>query len=125
MSLKIPIQAILAILAILTINTATQTIHHKETCQGCKKIRSFLPHSAHTDFTIHNIPFGVFKLKDHPDEPARCGTRIGHYVIDLAFMEKHHLILIQGTESEVFNQPDLNAFMALGKANWSDVRLQI
>lgn len=111
--------AILSLFSTWNMVLAEGTDH---TCKGCKNYRSFLPQSSGSDFSIHNIPFGVFKLKDHPEAKARCGTRIGNYVIDLAFMEKHHLLFIDGVEEPIFNQPSLNKFMSLGRATWKIVR---
>lgn len=41
----------------------------------------FLPIDADSDFSIHNIPFGIFSTTDNIEK--RCATRIGETVIDL------------------------------------------
>lgn len=83
-----------------------------------KVLKSFIQHSSDNHFPIQNIPFGVFFAKlDHTKQP-RCCTRIGDFVVDLAYLEEKNLFdgplfkKIQGTK--VFNQPNLNAFMQLG-----------
>ena len=48
-------------------------------------------------------------------EPPRVGVRIGDSVLDLA----------RALDDEVFGEPSLNAFMAQGRARWSEVRARI
>jgi len=43
-------------------------------------MQSFLEVAPDSDFTIHNIPFGVYKLDDYT---GAC-TRIGDTIVDLA-----------------------------------------
>ena len=60
-------------------------------------------------FGPHNLPYGVYR----PGEaPARCATRLGDVVVDLALL----------LDDEVFAAPSLNAFMAQGHARWVEVR---
>jgi fumarylacetoacetase len=42
---------------------------------------SFIPIDTDSDFSIHNIPFGVFSTKENTEK--RCATRIGETVVDL------------------------------------------
>ncbi|KAJ9102974.1 hypothetical protein QFC19_004531 [Naganishia cerealis] len=72
---------------------------------------SFLPIDPDSDFSIHNIPFGVFSTAESAEK--RCGTRIGDTVVDLrelcrgkAFDE------VSGFNSSVFEQSTLNDFAA-------------
>jgi fumarylacetoacetase len=62
-------------------------------------------------FGVANLPYGVFSAGDAP----RVGVRIGDSVLDLA----------QALGEQVFSEPALNAFMAQGRARWSDVRARI
>jgi fumarylacetoacetase len=57
------------------------------------------------------LPYGVFSAGDVP----RTGVRIGDSVLDLA----------QALGGQVFSEPTLNAFMAQGRARWSDVRARV
>lgn len=78
-----------------------------------------------TDFTIHNIPFGVFHLKSESPSKARCASRIGDFVIDLAALEADgHLASGAFGEAEgpFFNQRTLNSFMDLSRNEWKSVR---
>ena len=73
------------------------------------------------DFPIQNLPFGVFVTADQ-SEP-HVGVAIGVVILDLAQVEQAGLIKIRN--GSVFRSSSLNAFIALGSAVWSDVRLQI
>jgi fumarylacetoacetase len=72
-----------------------------------------------SDFSIYNIPFGVFR-KD--DISAHCCTAIGDYVVDLAVLSEHHYF--QGLEvpPDIFRDKALNAFIGLGKEVTTRVR---
>lgn len=75
-----------------------------------------------SDFSIHNIPFGVFS---HQGE-TRCGSRLGDFVIDLAQLGEDgwfdDLPLGKGS---VFHQATLNPFLEMSKESWTSVRNRI
>lgn len=78
-----------------------------------------------SDFSIHNIPFGVFHVTGECPSTARCASRIGDLVIDLAALEADgHLNqgAFGAVEGTFFNQTTLNAFMDLSRAEWKSVR---
>lgn len=57
-----------------------------------------------SEFPLENIPFGVFNPINSVDL-ARCGTRIGDWVVDLREMENHGLFngeLFSKLEKKVF-----------------------
>ncbi|MEQ8786893.1 MAG: fumarylacetoacetase [Pirellulaceae bacterium] len=88
------------------------------------ELRSFAPASAESHFPIQNLPYGVFRPKGG-GEP-RVGVAIGEQVLDLALLEAKRLLDVPAlTGREVFNRSSLNAFMALGKDAWSQVRARI
>ena len=82
-----------------------------------------------TAFGLANLPYGVFSDAETPrrrgwrgrrgrrgcDADARVGVRIGDSVLDLA----------RALGDEVFGQPSLNAFMAQGRARWTEARARI
>ena len=82
-------------------------------------MQSFLEIDPNSQFHLTNIPFGVFRSKDN--QSLRCATRIGDFVIDLAYLEAHAGFKMSETE-KVFDKQNLNAFIALGKAKWSEAR---
>ena len=68
-----------------------------------------------TPYGVENLPFGVFS---HQSEAPRVGVAIGDQVLDLA-----PLAAAEGLDgAHVFDQPSLNAFLALGRPSWRAVR---
>lgn len=85
-----------------------------------KLLRSWVEsaNAAATDFPLNNLPYGVFsKGEDAP----RCGTAIGDSVLDLHALEQDGKLDFGGT----LKTAGWNAFMALGKAEWSRLRGQL
>lgn len=76
---------------------------------------SFVDIPEGSDFPLENLPYGVF-IPTGSDRP-RPGTAIGDWVVDLGTLEKAGLLAI-----DVFGGDSLNAFMAAGRAVWTDVR---
>eukprot|EP01138_Halocafeteria_seosinensis_P015496 gb/GECG01015814.1/.p1 GENE.gb/GECG01015814.1/~~gb/GECG01015814.1/.p1 ORF type:complete len:446 (+),score=52.21 gb/GECG01015814.1/:1-1338(+) len=74
-----------------------------------------------SDFTIYNIPFGVFR--PNPSEKPRVGTAIGNYVVDLSVLA--HEGLFGEAYADTFHESSLNAFMAQGRPAWKDARRKI
>ncbi|NKI30662.1 fumarylacetoacetase [Croceivirga thetidis] len=72
-----------------------------------------------SDFSIHNIPFGIFSTKNRS---KRAGVAIGEHILDLAEV---HKLNVFDFDSSVLNQEFLNAFIALGKSVTSKVRSDI
>ena len=84
-------------------------------------LKSFVAVAADSHFPIQNLPFGIFSTTAKP--VPRVGMAIGDLVLDLAMLEQRSLLKVADTP--VFNQPELNAFIALGQKAWSDVRLAV
>lgn len=78
--------------------------------------------AADSDFSIHNLPFGIFST---PKRDARVGVAIGDQIVDLCELAQQGLFVDLGFDSWVLNQKYLNKFIALGKAKTSAVRLRI
>ncbi|SDV50398.1 fumarylacetoacetase [Chitinasiproducens palmae] len=73
------------------------------------------------DFPIQNLPFGVFST---PTDPVRrVGVAIGDQILDLSVLEASGLLSLG--HAQVFAQPRLNTFMALGKNSWHQARAQL
>jgi fumarylacetoacetase len=86
-----------------------------------KNMESFLFVPEGSDFTIWNIPFGVLERKGYT---AVC-TRIGDVIVDLNQCMATPLFDGLDLPGEIFLQPSLNAFMALGKGVTVPAREQI
>ena len=85
-------------------------------------LRSFIPVGAASDFPIQNLPYGVFSTSASP--APRVGVAIGDTILDLAVLEAEGLIDL-APAWDVFAQPSINAFMALGPKVWSRTRVRI
>ena len=72
-----------------------------------------------SDFSIHNIPFGIFSTKDGS---PRAGVAIGDHILDLVAV---HGLGAFDFEVSVLERDDLNDFIALGKKVTSKVRTDI
>ena len=90
-----------------------------------KNLTSFIEVAADSDFSIHNLPYGIFsdtKTQAEADN-RRAGVAIGEYVLDLSVLESAGLVDLAG--GPYFNQPTLNAFIDSGRDNWQKARATI
>ena len=91
------------------------------------RLRSWLDSANRSgvDFPIQNLPYAVFRPRD-TEQPYRGGVAIGDQVIDLQALHDARVIVgdaavaLQSAAAET-----LNAFMALGPAAWSALRLAL
>lgn len=73
-----------------------------------------------SDFSLHNLPYGVFRTADGP---LRLGVALGETVVDLAALAGRGLL--PDLPGEVFERPRLNDFMALGPQAWRVLRARL
>lgn len=88
------------------------------------KQQSFIPVEPDSHFPIQNLPYGVFR----PDKEAapRIGVAIGEYVVDLSVLdEAGQFATTAAAGKNVFAEPSLNKFMALGRPAWREVRTRL
>ncbi|HWH00937.1 MAG TPA: fumarylacetoacetase [Pilimelia sp.] len=69
-------------------------------------------------YGVHHLPYGVFR---HGGRPPRIGVRIGDAVLDLDGAEAAGLVPADGA----LRRPSLNAFLALGRPQWTSVRARV
>jgi fumarylacetoacetase len=83
---------------------------------------SFVPYGPESHFPIQNLPFGCF-VRAHQNVP-HIGVAIGDQVLDLHVVATEKLFdgPILSHSSAVFLEPNLNAFMALGRPAWKEAR---
>jgi fumarylacetoacetase len=84
-------------------------------------MKSWIEIPADSDFSIHNIPFGVYKSAHGP----RVATAIGDYVVDLFEINAAGLLGHFNIPNEIFKSAYLNDFISLGKAMTNGVRLRL
>ncbi len=75
-----------------------------------------------SDFSIHNIPFGIFSTKD---SKKRMGTAIGDMILDLKLSSDLGVFDNLNFDFNVFENEHLNDFISLGKSITNNVRLII
>ncbi|MDR2235494.1 MAG: fumarylacetoacetase [Chryseobacterium sp.] len=86
-------------------------------------MKSFVDYSPNSDFSIHNIPFGVTVFNK---EYIGCCTRIGDQIVDLATLyDLGYFEDIEGLDDNVFEAYTLNEFIELGKPVTNAVRIRI
>ncbi len=87
-------------------------------------LQSFIDVPTGSDFSIHNLPYGVFR----PSAGARprIGVAIGDAVLDLSVLAERGLLSGRALgDGDAFRQPTLNAFMALGRPAWREARARL
>ena len=86
-----------------------------------KTISSWVSIDPNSDFSIYNIPFGIFKK----DGRVRAGSAIGDYVIDLDFLHKKKYFDAFELPDGFFEHRNLNKFISLGKKTTGAIRNRI
>lgn len=81
--------------------------------------------AAGTDFPIQNLPFGVFRHCGSA-EAFRGGVAIGDQILDLAAAQSKSVFAgAADRAAQACGAATLNAFMAMGSAAWSALRLAL
>ncbi|KAH8808469.1 hypothetical protein F5884DRAFT_792337 [Xylogone sp. PMI_703] len=87
-------------------------------------LQSWVPIPPKSDFSLANIPFSIITSRDNRDV-KRPAVAIGDHVLDLqAFAKGNGFSKLSSISShlDVFSQPTLNAFAALGRPLHREVR---
>ncbi len=87
-------------------------------------LKSWLPIPANSDFSLSNIPFGIITSRNSQTQ-KRPAVAIGDHVLDLlAFSQGKGFSGLPSIaeQIDVFTQPTLNAFAALGRPVHREVR---
>ena len=85
---------------------------------------SFLSISPYSDFSIHNLPYGIFK--PNAGGAPRVGVAIGEYVLDLSVLHDAGFFAQTNFATQnVFKNSSLNAFMKLGRDAWRETRANV
>jgi fumarylacetoacetase len=102
----------------------TPTIYQNTSLKKNKSIMtSFITYDSTSDFSIHNIPFGVAVFNK---EYIACATRIGDMVVDLASLYDYGFFDdISGLNENIFEAYTLNEFIELGKPVATAVRKKL
>lgn len=79
----------------------------------------WVPIPENSDFSIHNIPFGIFSDSNHT---KRVGIAIGEQIIDLSKAAERGVFTSLNFDISVFTNDFLNPFIDLGKDTTNAVR---
>lgn len=85
-------------------------------------LTTFVEVSPESHFPIQNLPYGVFSPVN--GGMPRVGVRIGDHLLDLATLQQEGFFRgphLSG-HGEIYRQPTLNEFMALGRPAWREAR---
>jgi fumarylacetoacetase len=86
-------------------------------------LQSFLPISADSDFSIHNLPLGIFSTDEIS---ARPGMALGNSIVHLAALQDSGLLKDEHAGLKTaLHSPTLNALMECGPAVWKGLRLRV
>ena len=86
--------------------------------------RSWVPISPTSDFSIHNLPLGIFSR--HSDVGRKVvGAALGDIVIDLRALASLGYLDAIGVEKDMFQQDVLNPLMGMGKAGCRRLRSRL
>ena len=88
-----------------------------------KPMKSWVPIPKDSDFSIYNLPFGIFQTKRIS---PRAGIAIGDKIVDLAVLHEEGFFSdMTHLPHGVFQKDALNDFIALGKATTKRVREKV
>jgi len=87
-----------------------------------EKLTSWVDVPPHSDFTIYNLPYGIFSTSERGDRP---GIAIGEQILDLRELAPTGLLDQLGIPLGVFKKEKLNDFISLGKPAWTKLRARI
>jgi fumarylacetoacetase len=88
-----------------------------------KPLKSWVPVPKNSDFSIYNLPFGIFQTKRIT---PRAGIAIGDKIVDLAVLHEEGFFSdMTQMPHGVFQKDSLNDFIALGKATTKRVREKV
>ncbi len=85
-------------------------------------LKSWVQVPKHSDFTIYNLPYGIFKNKRLS---PRVGLAIGDKIVDLAALQEEGFFQDIKLEEGIFLQDSLNPVIALGKSTTKKVREKV
>ena len=85
-------------------------------------MKSWVDIPKNSDFSIYNIPFGIFSVKN---SKKRVGVAIGDMIVDLKASYDLGIFNEIPLDHDVFENKYLNDFIALGKSTTKKIRLII
>lgn len=90
--------------------------------QKTELLKSWVQVPNQSDFTIYNLPFGIFRNKRLT---PRIGIAIGDKIVDLSALQEAGFFQDIKLDDDIFLQDCLNPFIALGKPTTRKVRERV
>ena len=87
-----------------------------------KTLNTWVEVPKNSDFTIYNLPFGVFQSKKLS---PRIGIAIGDKILDLSVLDQEGFFATMFLPEGCFLQNTLNDFIALGKVQTKKIRERV
>jgi len=84
---------------------------------------SFIDISADSDFSLQNLPYGIFSTADNPRH--RIGVAIGDQILDLSAVKGLFNGPVLSANQDVFDKDVLNDYMELGIGAWREARARL
>lgn len=94
----------------------------KSNYQQASSMHAWLTIPPHSDFSVHNLPFGIYSTAR---QKPQVGVAIGDQIINVGAVNMHRLFHDISVDPLVFNQPSLNPLIALGKPVTQALRQQL
>ncbi len=91
--------------------------------ENSAKLNAYIPIPNDSDFTIYNLPYGVYSLENQ--DSKRIGVAIGEHILDLQFCQNMDLFHDLDFDKLVFYAQNLNPLMALGRPLNHQIRKRI
>ncbi len=85
-----------------------------------QRIETWLEIPADSDFSIYNLPFGIFSDRLNPN--PRIGVAIGDYILDIPLLTRMGLLNEWPFDQHVLDASILNPLMRLGRQAAQDLR---
>jgi len=84
--------------------------------------QSWVEIDPNSDFSIHNIPFGIYKSANGS---IQAGSALGNYVIDINYLHAEFFFSELELPDDIFSHSTLNNFIGLGRNKTGAVRKRI
>lgn len=95
----------------------------EESKTAMSTLSSWVPYTAECDFSIQNLPYGVFSRAGADASSRACGVAIGDQIVDLGALAASGVFDDAGFDARaVFGERTLNGFMGLGRGVWRACR---
>lgn len=86
--------------------------------------RSWFQLPAQSDFSLQNLPFGIFSSAGHPEK--RVGLALGDVIIDtVALFDAGLLSAVPGLKRELLLTDALNPLLTEGRKTWQALRMRV